>query len=139
VLPHSNILLVSSPVVATRLGMKNFVPDYKDYLDAQLLQVTGVRAGLMFGCPSYYTPGGLAVCHYHDNLFLRLPADQAQELIERDPQASGEGPMGPKRSMGKNWVFLHVPDLAALRKRLPLILESISFTASLPPKAKKKS
>jgi hypothetical protein len=116
--------------------MKNFLPEFKALLDDELLAIPGVRAGLMFGCPGYYTPGGLSVCHYNDNLFVKLPTPVAAQLIADDPHASANGPMGQRRSMGANWVFLHVPDLDALRQRLPLLRESIVYTSSAPPKTR---
>jgi hypothetical protein len=114
--------------------MRNFRPDYKDYLDPILLAIDGVRPGLMFGCPGYYVGGNLAVCHYNDTLFVKLPADVAARLIARDPAASAQTPMDPRRTMGKHWVFVHVPDLAALKKRVRLLKLAIAFVASQPPK-----
>jgi hypothetical protein len=38
--------------------------------------------------------------------------------------------------MGANWIFLHVPDLDALSRRLPLLRESIAYTTSAPPKVR---
>jgi hypothetical protein len=119
--------------------MKNFLPAYKAFLDAHLLAMPGVRAGLMFGCPGYYTQGGLSVCHYNDNLFVKLPQAVAAELIASDPRASSNGPMGQRRSMGKNWVFLHVPDMATLQNDLPLLESSIAFTISAPAKPPRRT
>jgi hypothetical protein len=117
--------------------MKNFLPDYKQMLDDALLMIDGVRPGLMFGCPGYYAAGGLAVCHYNDNLFVKLPAERAAALITSDAHASSQGPMGGRRSMGKEWIFLHVPDMKALESRLPLLRESIAFVSAAPPKPRK--
>ncbi len=119
--------------------MKNFLPAYKDYLDPILLEIVNVRPGLMFGCPGYYTSGGLAVCHYNDHFFIKLPAEKVSELLAHDPNASATGPMGPKRSMGKNWVFLHVKDMAALKTYTPLFLQSVAFVEKEPRKAKTKA
>jgi hypothetical protein len=116
--------------------MKNYLPEFKNTLDPVLLSIDGVRPGLMFGCPAYYAAGGLAVCHYNDNFFVKLPGDIAAHLITNDPQASANGPMGQRRSMGKNWVFLHVPDLAALGERIELFKMSIAFVATQPVKSK---
>jgi azurin len=118
--------------------MKNFIPEYKDHVDSILLSLENVRPGLMFGCPGYYTDQGLAVCHYNDNFFVKLPEDTVAKMLQEDSNASSQGPMGPKRSMGKNWVFLHVPDMKALKGYNELLRSSIAYVASTPRKAKAK-
>ena len=106
--------------------MKNFIPEYKAHVDRILLPIENVTAGVMFGCPGYYTDQGLAVCHYNDNLFVKLPVETVQALLRDDKNASADGPMQPKRSMGKNWVFLHVPDMTALIGYSELLRASVA-------------
>jgi hypothetical protein len=117
--------------------MKNFIPEYKAYVDSIVLPLENVRAGVMFSCPGYYTYQGLAVCHYNDNFFVKLPVETVQALLRDDKNASAEGPMEPKRSMGKNWLFLHVPDIVALKQYSELFRASIAFVQSTPRKSKK--
>ncbi len=106
--------------------MKNYLPEFKDYLDEKLLSDKRIEPGLMFGCPGYYVSGKLAICHYNDNLFIKLDPKKAEDLITADKNAHAEGPFGNRR-MGKSWVFLHLDSLADLERRMPLIHEAVDF------------
>jgi hypothetical protein len=105
------------------------IPAFKAALDRWLLSQPGVKPGLMFGCQGYYANGKLAVCHYGDHFFIKLPVDIVDEMTARDTNCSRQGPMGPRRNMGKEWMFMHVPTQDDLCKRKALFLLSISFTA----------
>lgn len=109
----------------------NHIPEYKDYLDSKLLGKEGLSPGKMFGYPAYYVNGKLAVCHYEDNVIIKLPAEKVNELVETDKNASREGPK-PRKNMGKEWVFLHIPDIKSLQNYIKLCEDSIRFVANQP-------
>jgi hypothetical protein len=104
---------------------------YLRKVQSWLLKQPSVKQGKMFGCPGYYVNGKLAVCHYGDFFFVKLPAAEVEALVTRDTLCSREGPMSPKRSMGKEWVFIHVPQLDDLESRKLLFMASIRFVAGL--------
>jgi hypothetical protein len=106
------------------------VTEYKQLVDKWLLELDGVKAGKMFGCPGYYAKGKLAVCHYGQYFFVKLPAKRISELVLTDPYCRREGPMGSRRSMGKEWMFMDVPTLLMLKKRKALFIESVTFLLS---------
>ncbi len=104
-----------------------YIEEYKKYLDEQLLGIPEVNEGKMFGYPAYYINGKLAICHYEDNLIIKLPAERVTQLVETDLNASREGPK-PRRNMGKEWIFLHIPDINYVKNKKELFMESIEFT-----------
>lgn len=104
-----------------------YIEEYKEYLDMQLLELPGVKEGKMFGYPAYYVNGKLAICHYEDNLIVKLPTEKVSSLIKTDSNASREGPK-PRKNMGKEWVFLRIPNIISLDKYIQLCFDSISFT-----------
>jgi hypothetical protein len=107
----------------------NYNAEYKSLLDSELLLPGIVEPGKMFGYPAYYVKGKLAICHYNDNLIIKLPADTVTALVQSDKNASREGPK-PRRNMGKEWVFLHVPSYEILVTYVPMCKQSISFVTA---------
>jgi TfoX/Sxy family transcriptional regulator of competence genes len=90
----------------------------------------------MFGQPAAFTNGQMFTGLFGPRWFIRVPDDAAQELLAMD----GGGPFEvmPGRPM-KGYVVLPpgvVADDTALRKWLE---QSLSYTTSLPPKAKKRA
>jgi TfoX/Sxy family transcriptional regulator of competence genes len=96
----------------------------------------GVERKKMFGCPAGFVNGSMFAGLHENRIVLRLP-DADRERLRRDHRAKPFGPM-PGRMM-KEWIVVPAgiaEDGCMLAK---LIKGAFAHTASLPPKAKKKS
>lgn len=66
------------------MSTNRFKPEVKEALDSILLEIPGVCAGKMFGLPGYYIEGKLFACVYREGVGIKVPANLAASLLERE-------------------------------------------------------
>jgi hypothetical protein len=66
------------------MGPPAFNPNHKVALDAILLKMPGVVAGMMFGYPAYYINKKLFACLYEEGVGIKVPAKVAESLVGRN-------------------------------------------------------
>jgi hypothetical protein len=111
---------------------------HKAVLDDLLLQIPGVTAKKMFGCPSYFIAGKAFVSVFGDGVAIKLPKDQMDAVLKRSdakPFAPGGMPMG-------GWVLITHKNSADYRGELGLMNNAVEYVAeqaaTAPPKKKAK-
>lgn len=110
---------------------------HKVVLDDLLLDIPGVIAKKMFGCPAYFIAGKAFVCVFEDSVVIKLPKDLAAETLKR----SDAKPFAPGGAAMGGWVQITHEDSTEYRKELDLMNTSVEYVAdqaaSAPPKKTK--
>ncbi len=109
---------------------------HKKVLDEMLLQVSGVKAGKMFGYPGYYINGKLFACVYEEGVSLKLPEDLRERMLSQ-PGVERFVPM-ENRPM-KEWLLIKKSKSADYRKLEDVFLASVQYVLELSQKPRKKS
>lgn len=86
--------------------MANFNPDHKAVLDDLLLGHPLVRPGKMFGFPAYYAGKKLCICLYEQGVGVKLPEENANKLLETDPNVVTFQPFGKPKM--REWVQINL-------------------------------
>jgi|GEM_PF-255236 hypothetical protein len=110
----------------------SFNPEVKEALESFLLEDVEVEPGKAFGMPAYYINGKMFAGVWGDGATLKVPADQAAELLARDGISEFE-PMAGR--VMRNWVLITRGDPADLRKDKDLFDTAIEYVRELSLKA----
>ena len=109
--------------------MVQFNGSHKVVLDQMLLELPGVRPGLMFGYPAYYAGEKLCICLVEDGVGLKLPADRVAQLLAEDAKMSPFQPLG--RPKMREWLQINPVQPEDLRDYLFVFEESVQFVLGL--------
>jgi hypothetical protein len=101
-----------------------FMPELKEFLDAMLLGIPGVRAGKMFGYPAYYVNRKLFACVYGEGVGVKLPETLASELLTA-PHVTAFMPLGHPKM--REWVQINRKDPGDYVLDLAIFQSSIAF------------
>lgn len=80
----------------------------KQVVDKMRLNNPFVRARKMFGYPAYYVGKTMAIYHYVGGVGLKLPYEQAQQLLDHDPNVTHIQPHGRRKMC--EWVQITLED-----------------------------
>jgi hypothetical protein len=95
-----------------------FKPDIKLILDDLLLTHPLVHAGKMFGYPAYYVGRKLCMCVFEQGVGLKVPAETAAQLLERDPNVIPFMPLG--RPKMREWIQINLSNAEDYKHYMPL-------------------
>jgi TfoX/Sxy family transcriptional regulator of competence genes len=90
----------------------------------------------MFGYQCFFKNNNMFTGLFKDKLFLRLGPEDRQELMKKNKDIEGFQPL-PGRIM-KEYVIIPERIYSTKKTFDPLVVKSMKFVASLPPKKKKK-
>ncbi|HEY5503069.1 MAG TPA: TfoX/Sxy family protein [Candidatus Anoxymicrobiaceae bacterium] len=110
-----------------------FDPQIKEVLDSFLLDDPEVEPGKAFGMPAYYVNGKMFAGVFGDGATIKVPAETAAELLERDGVDEFQPMAG--RTM-KNWVIIRHDDPADYEGDKDLFSAAFDYVYAL-TKAKK--
>lgn len=97
---------------------------HKTVLDSILLGFNGVRAGKMFGYPSYYVLNKLFACVYREGIGIKVPEDLATELLKKRHIVPFQ-PLG--KSKMREWIQINRKRSEDYKKDITLFQASIAF------------
>lgn len=90
---------------------------------------------MMFGCPAYFLNGNMFLGAHQEDIILRLPESDREELLDRG-QASIFAPMNGR--VMREYVVLSPSILSSQPEFEKWLLKSRAYVLSLPAKAKKR-
>ncbi|MEI7905163.1 MAG: TfoX/Sxy family protein [Candidatus Firestonebacteria bacterium] len=90
----------------------------------------------MFGYPVYFVNGNMLIGSFGKSLFLRISPEEQKEVFRKYEDTANFSPM-PGRIM-KEYIVIPETIYKNNKKFSVLLSQSLAYTASLPPKAKKK-
>ena len=110
-----------------------FNQNHKVVLDAILLKMPGVVAGMMFGYPAYYINKKLFACLYEEGVGIKVPAKVAESLVGKKDiirfVPKGRKPM-------KEWIQINHERSEDYRNDEEILKMSVEYVA-LSSKAKR--
>jgi hypothetical protein len=109
--------------------MANFNPEHKTVLDDLLLVFPHVRAGKMFGFPTYYVGKKLCICLYEQGVGIKLPEKSAVKLLETDPNAVPFRPLGKPKM--REWVQINLVRSEDYKQYKSVFEESVRYLLTL--------
>ncbi len=97
-------------------------------------RLDGVEKRIMFGCPCAFVNGNMFFGVYQDQLFLRMGADQREQLNQIIPIKS----FSPMGKVMKAYIVIPEEIINDQEKLLALIKTGLFIALDLPPKKSKK-
>ncbi len=90
----------------------------------------------MFGYPVYFINGNMLIGAFGAGLFLRIDPKEQEAVFKKHKETGKFEPM-PGRVM-KEYIVIGESIYRDKNKFEPLLLKALNYTASLPPKIKKR-